>query len=409
MFIASRKKRPHYGWIILAASFLIALLTYGVQYSFGVFLTELEEEFQWTRAMISWVPGLHVSFMCVFGLFAGWFTDRYGPRVIVGIGGFFTGLGLVLTSQVSAPWQLYVYYSFMVGLGIGFCAGPPIFTTVSKWFVERRGLALGIVASGIGLGTIVMAPVARYLISAYSWQTSYLVIGFATWVIIVAALLLKKQPEDIGVLPNGGGSQTRHNPPPELKGLTLSQALRTRALWLLIILFIFAFAGLLMVMYHLVAHAEDIGIPEMTAATFLSVIGATSIPGRILVGSASDKIGRKPVLIFCLLLQAVMMLWLIKSTSVWMFYLFAVIWGFGYGGWAPLMPAITAELFGLRHMGSILGLVAFSFGIGGAAGPALAGHIYTATDSYSTAWLIGAVGMFLAAMIIPLLKVPRTG
>ena len=101
------------------------------------------------------------------------------------------------------------------------------------------------------------------------------------------------------------------------------------------------------------------------------------------------------------------MLWLIKATSVWMLYLFAAIWGFGYGGWAPLMPALTAELFGLRQMGSILGMVSVSFGIGGIAGPAIAGYIFTATSSYSTAWLIGAVGMFLAAMILPLLKAPR--
>jgi MFS family permease len=147
----------------------------------------------------------------------------------------------------------------------------------------------------------------------------------------------------------------------------------------------------------------------MTAATLLSVIAGVSLAGRIAGGISSDRVGTKPVFIFCLLLQGAMMLWLMKATSVWMLYLFAAIWGFGYGGWAPLMTALTAELFGLRRMGSILGMVSVSFGIGGIAGPAIAGYISTATGSYSTAWLIGAIGMFLAAMIIPLLKTPKMG
>lgn len=399
--------RPFYGWIIVAACLLVTTFTYGLQYSFGVFLKPLQEDFEWTRAMTSWVPALYMLFICLFGLVAGWFTDRYGPRAIVGIGGFFIGLGLVLTSRLSAPWQIYIYYSFLVGLGTG-CAGPPVFTTVSRWFLERRGLALGIVTAGIALGTIIMAPLARYLISAYSWRTSFLVIGFAASAIVAAALFLKKQPRE-ALLQGITHEQTKRNPSPELKGLTLAQALRTSTLWLLILLHTLAYIGLLMIMYHLVAHAEDIGIPEMTAATLLSVTASVSLAGRISGGISSDRVGRKPVFIFCLLLQGAMMLWLMKATSVWMLYLFAAIWGFGYGGWAPLMPALTAELFGLRQMGSILGMVSISFGIGGIAGPAIAGHIFTATGSYSTAWLTGAVAMFLAAMIIPFLKAPRMG
>ncbi|MBL7119114.1 MAG: MFS transporter, partial [Dehalococcoidia bacterium] len=370
------------------------------------YLTTLESEFGWTRAMISWVPSLYMFFICVFGVFAGWFTDRYGPKIIAGIGGFFIGLGLVLASYLSSPWQLYIYYSLMVGFGTG-CAGPPIFTTVSRWFVERRGLALGIVATGIGLGTIIIPPVARWLISEYSWQTSFRVIGLAAWVIVIAAtLFLKKEPGE-ATLQSGTDHQTRHYPPPELQGLTLAQALRTSTIWLLIVLFIFGYAGLLMVMYHVVAHAEAIRIPEMTAATLLSAIGGASILGRIPGGMVSDRLGTKPVLVFCLLLQAAMMLWLREATSVSTLYVIVVIWGFGYGGWAPLMPALTAQLFGLRHMGSILGVVSTSFGIGGMAGSAIAGHIFTATDSYSTAFLIGAAVMFLAALIVPFLKAPK--
>lgn len=402
-------RRPYYyGWTIVAACFVVTTFAYGVQYSFfGVFLNPLKEDFEWTPATIAWVPSLFMFFICVFGLFAGWFTDRFGPRLIVGIGGFFIGLGLVLTSLLTAPWQIYVYYSLMVGFGTG-CVGPPIFTTVSRWFVERRGLALGIVATGIGLGTIIIAPAARWLISEYDddWRFPCRVIGFAAWAIIAAALLLKKEP---GEAPPHGrtNDQTRDTSPGAMEGLTLAQAVRTNTLWLLILLHIFAFTGLLMVMYHVVAYAQDMGIAKMTAATLLSVIGGVGIAGRIGGGIASDRLGRKPIFIFALLVQGAMMLWLWKSTSVGTFYVFAAIWGLGYGAWAPLMPALTAELFGLRHMGSILGLVSASFGIGGILGPAIAGNTYTDTDSYSTAFLIGGVVMFLGAMIIPFLKPPK--
>lgn len=396
-------KRPYYGWVIVAACFLITTFVYGLLYTLGVFLRPLQEEFEWTRAMVTWVPALYMLFTCLFGLLAGWFTDRYGPRTIVIVAGFFTGLGLVLTSRLTASWQVYVYYSFMVGAGTG-CAGPPVFTTVSRWFTERRGLALGIVTAGIGLGTVIMAPVARWLISEYGWRTSCLRIGFAASVIIAAGLFLQKEaPQDS----LQAVDRASHRPPPTPQGLTLAQALRTDALWLMIVLHTFAYIGLLMVMYHLVAHAEDIGIAEMTAAGFLSVIGGASLLGRVAGGLSCDRLGAKPVFVFSLLLQAAMMVWLIKATSVWMFYVFAALWGFGYGGWAPVMPALTGELFGLRHMGSILGVVSISFGIGGIAGPMIAGHIFTATGSYNTAWMIGAIAMFLAAMLIPFLRQPK--
>ena len=397
-----------YGWVIVAVSFVIILLTYGVQFSFGVFLDPLQKELGWTRAAISLVPGLFIFTQCIFGLIAGWFTDRYGPRVIVSIGGFFVGLGLVLTSRISAPWELYAYYSFMVGFGVG-CCGNPIFTTVSRWFLSRRGLALGITAAAVGLGTMIMAPVAQSLIDKYGPTTPYLIIGCVAWLIVVAALWLKKQPEDTGELPYGAThDEITSISSVQLRGLTLPQALRTRTLWLLSFMLILANISLMMIIYHLVTYAKDTGISEMTAATLLSVAGGTNILGKILVGMASDKYGRKPLFIFCFLLQAIMIIWLIKSTSTWMFYMFAIFWGLGYGGWMPLMPAITGELFGLRNMGSIMGMAGISLGIGGTIGPVLAGYIVDSTGSYSIALLAGALAMFLAAAVVPLLKKPET-
>jgi len=395
-----------YGWIIVAVSFVITFLTYGVQFSFGVFLDPLQKEFGWTRAAISLVPGLFILSQCIFGLVAGWYTDRYSPRIIVGIGGFFVGLGLVLTSRISAPWELYIYYSLMVGFGVG-CCGTPIFTTVSRWFLSRRGLALGITATAVGLGTMIMAPIAQSLISAYGPKTPYLILGCFSLTMVVAALWLKRQPEDMGELPYGAtNDQLSSIPSIQPRELTLSQALRTGTLWLLFLMLILANMSLMMILYHLVTYAKETGIPEMTAATLLSVAGGTNILGKIVVGIASDKYGRKPLFVICFLIQAAMIIWLIKSTSSWMFYVFATIWGLGYGGWMPLMPAIVGDLFGLRHMGSVLGVAGLSLGVGGTIGPIMAGYIVDSTGCYSPALLAGSLAMFMAAAIVPLLKTP---
>ena len=400
-------RRPYYGWIIVAACTLIVAFTYGVQYSLGVFLKTLQDDFGWSSFMISWVPGLFMFFICVFGLFAGWFTDRYSPRVIVAVGGFFIGLGLVLTSYLTAPWQIYIYYSFIVGLGVG-CCGPPIFTTVSRWIVKQRGLALGIVTAGIAVGTMIMSPAVGWLITEYGddWRMPCRIIGYAAWVIVPTALLLRKQPP--ATLQQAGLEGTDDTTTMEPGGLTLKQALRTRALWLLLVLHIFAFTGLLMVMYYVVAYAEDTVMAGEVAraSTLLTVISGASIAGRLAGGTLSDRIGRKPIFAVCVLLQGVTMIWLAESASVGVLYTAAALWGVGYGGWAPLMTALTAELFGLRHMGSILGVVSLSYGLGGMIGPVIAGSAYTEADSYSIAFLIGAVIMFAAAVIVPFLKQP---
>lgn len=295
-----KQKRYHYARTIVIASFFIVTIAYGVQYSFGVFLKPLEEEFSWTRAMISWVPSLFMFLQCTFAPFTGWFTDRYGPTRIVAIGGFFMGLGLVLTSYISTPWHLYVCYSVLVGVGISTVYNP-VTTTVSCWFTQRRGLALGIVTAGIGLGTVIMSPMAGYLIATYGWRTSYLLMGLAAWLfIITGALFLRKQPGETGAQPYGEKTGPREeNAYVESIGLSLPQALRTTSLQLFVLLGVLSGAAIFIVMYHLVAYAEGMEIPKVTAATFLSAIGGASIIGRISMGMLSDSLGVKAVLTFC--------------------------------------------------------------------------------------------------------------
>ncbi|MCX5998200.1 MAG: MFS transporter [Chloroflexi bacterium] len=406
MIGTARRRRFNYGWLILAASFLIALLTTGVQTSFGVFLKPLQDDFGWTRAAISLVPSLNLLVTCLFFPVAGWIADTYGPKAIVALGGFSAGLGMVLVSRISAPWQLYVYYSLMVGVGVG-CASTPITATVTRWFEKRRGLALGIAQSGTAVGTITLAPLAGYLLSAYGWRTSFLVIGLATGVVVIAAFCLRKQPS-VGALTNDQAADIGTEKAASVEtGLTLTEAVRTKAFWLLFLVYVLSYGTLMMVLYNVVAHAEDAGISEATAASFLSAVGGGNIIGFIAGGMASDRLGRKPVMVFSLVLQSALMILLIKASSIWMFYAFSALWGVITGGWAPLMPTIAGELFGLRRIGSIVGAVSMTYGIGGAIGLVFAGSIFTATGSYTVAFVVGAVALLSSAVIVPLLKPPK--
>lgn len=380
------------------------MIAYGVHYSFGVFFKPLQDEFDWSRAATSSVFSFYQISHCALGMFAGWAIDRYGPRIIVAFGGIAVSAGLLLTSQVNALWQLYIYYGLVLGLGIS-VAWSPVMTTVSRWFIKRRGLALGIVTAGIGLGTVVMSPLASYLISSYSWRISYLIIGISALVIvIIASVFLRKNPQEKGLLPYGEIQNSQNVAVSPSVGISLREAIRTRNLWLLLAMWMLITFGTFMVVTHVVRYAQDTGIPPLTAATILSTIGAASIAGRITMGALSDRIGTRIALTICVVSQAILILWLTTLSDVWEFYLFALLFGFVYAGAIPLFPAITGELFGLGHMGLIFAFVTLGGGIGGALGPLLAGYIFDTTGRYSTAFLIAASLSMISIALLPLLK-----
>jgi len=376
--------QSNYRWVILAATFVGLAFAYGLLYSFGVFLKPLQDDLGWTRDMVSWVPSLFMLFLCITGPFAGWVADKYGPRFIVALGGTLIGLGLILASRVTTPWHLYVYYSLFVGVGVGCCASS-LMPTAMRWFPNHLSTVAGFVACGSSVGTMIMAPVATRAISAYGWRTSSLVIGFCAATLLVVAFILRKPP----IQATGPGAQNA----PQLQGLTLKQALRTRPLWLLFALFVLAYGAFMMVQYHVSAHAQDIGQSKTLAATLLSVIAGVGIGGRLLGGTAADKIGKRSVLAFALALQAVTLALLPSANSSWSLYTFAALWGLGYGMWTPLTASIVGEIFGLKHMASIIGLLGVEYGIGGTIGPSLAGYINTSRGSYDLAFYLGAAAM----------------
>lgn len=386
----------NYRWVALMACFLACGFAYGILYTFGVYLTPIQEDLGWSRSMVSWVAGLQMAVVCIAGVIGGWLADRW-PRAVTLFGAVLMGMGLMLASRVSTPWHLYMYYSLLVGMGIGFAAAP-LMPVAMRWFPHKTGFAVSVVALGSSLGVMAIAPLAARAIDAYGWRTSCLLFGFGAVLVIGAAVLMKGAPADKSEAANAEHS-TAH-----LEGLSISQALRTRSLWVLFAIFGLAYAGMMMVMYHLAAHAEELGHPAMLGAALLSALSIGGIIGRFVGAVASDRMAKKVLLALMLAVQVVALVLLPQATSAWMLYAFAIVFGLCEGVWGPMIASVTGETFGLRYVAGLIGVVAVSYGIGGTIGPTLAGYIFSDSGSYNVAFYIGAAGLALASVLCFFIK-----
>jgi len=406
------KDRLFYGWVVVIACVIITAIIIGITYSFGVFFKSLESDFGLSRGATSGVFSVYMLLYSVFGVLGGWALDRYGPRIIVVFMGLFTGLSLLLTSQANSPWQLFISYGLLLAVGAG-AAYTVVMATASRWFDKKRGLVLGITGSGVGLGILLIPPFATYLIANVGWRMAYIIIGLIAWLIVIpSSRLLRKNPSEIGVLPDGAKSASGEAGIEERKtedstqsaGFSLFQASRTSSFWLLGAIWLLYSFCYLLVLTHIVPNTMDMGISDMEAATVLSLIGGSNIVGRLLMGRVSDSIGRKATAIFCALLVAGAMIWLIWSQDLWMLYLFGIVCGFSFGGLDPCLTALIGDTFGLRSIGVILGALNAAWGIGSAIGPAVGGFVFDVSKSYSMAFLAGALAMLIVALLVALIK-----
>ena len=407
------KDKLFYGWVVVVVFFIAGTAIWGTRFSFGIFFKSIESEFDLTRAATSTILSVYMVLGCVFTFLGGWALDRYGPRIVLLLMGLFTGVSLVLTSQTNSLWQLFITYSLLLSIGTSAIYVVSM-STVSRWFDKKRGLALGIASSGLGLGIVVVAPFATYLISKLDWRMAYFVIGIIAWLIAIPlSRLLRKDPYEIGLLPDGAKSDSvdRRLQKPKNEevsvqptDLSLLQAFRTRSFWLTMFAWVFFAASLFLVVTHLVPHVTDMGFSAEEAASVFSLVGVMIIVGRLLMGIVSDKIGGKMTAIICILLQAGAMVWLLWAWDLWMLYLFAIVCGFTWGGIGPSMATLVGDTFGLRQIGSILGILDGGFGVGAAIGPVIGGLIFDVTNSYFMAFLLGAAALLVVALLIALIR-----
>ena len=370
-----------------------------VFFTFGVFLRPMTVEFNWERGALSAAFSVSMLVSGPFAILSGRLSDKYGPRILVTISGLSVGIGFLLMSQINSLWQAYLIWGLFMGVG-GSCCFIPIISSIPRWFTKKIGIAIGITVAGFGLGGIIAPPLAQWLISTYDWRQSYLILGLVTFIIVIPlAQFMKHSPQRVGLKPYGEDETVKDEQPLVMKRLSIAQAIKTGRFWILgLVQFCFFFCVQVTIV-HIVPHAIDIGISPIIAATITSIIAGTSVIGRLSMGFISDKVGGRLLLITCISLATLALLWLLFAKEIWMLYIFAVIFGVGYGGIVPLLTIISAELFGLGSLGMILAALMFCGTIGGALGAPLAGSLFDITGSYGLAFLICVIICALAIIL----------
>ncbi|MFC1951726.1 MFS transporter [Chloroflexota bacterium] len=402
--IEDKKPRFFYGYIIVAASVVIQLLMLGTYCTFGIFFTPLSSELGWTSAATSGAYSLVYFLFGFLGIVTGRLTDKFGPRIVLIACGLLLGLGYLLMSQVSSIWQLYLFFGVTIGIGMS-GVDVPILSTVARWFVKKRGAATGIAKAGAGIGIFIMPLLANWAISGYGWRSAYVVLGIIALAGVVAtALFLKRDPGQIGLLPDGAAEVETGDSNISTRQFSLREAIGTRQFWLFSAVCFLLIFCMQVALVHIAPHAIELGISATIAATTVSTIGGASILGRIGMGSISDRLGCKSTFIVAISLLIVSLVLLQFAKEAWLFYIFATLYGIAHGAIFTLISPMLAELFGLRSLGAILGVVFFIGTTGGALGPVLSGRIFDVTGSYQLSFLICLALSIIAIVLISFLR-----
>jgi len=411
--MAKRIRQVFWGWYVVLGAFLLLCLSYGVRYSFGVFVHPMFKEYGWPMSVISISASVNILTYSITGIFCGRLADRIAPRWTMTTGAILTAIGFYFLIHAETPSGLYLSYGIVCGvghacLGMVVCAGA-----IGKWFIRKRGFALGISSMGIGVGTMVMGPVAGYIVSAYDWRTGFvffgaLILGFG--VLISQVLMGKTTPEASGLLPDGDPAVREGFGPEALPDDRASASLRPvltdSRFWLLAVCNSLATAALMMTFVHQVAYAVGNQIGNLEAAAALGIVGFTSSAGKFFFGWLCDRLSdAKYAAALGFFLMAIGMGLLIGASTAMVLYLFAVVFGFGYGSMAPVMPYLTADRFGRQVLGAAYGmLIFFVAGFGGSIGPVIGGLIYDRTGSYVNAWLLNLILLMAISVLILALK-----
>ena len=399
---------PFYGWVVVGAGFSVLFMAYGAQFSFGVFFSALLEEFGWSRGALSGAFALYAFGYSGLAVVSGRLTDRWGPRAVIATGGVFLGAGWIAMSATSAIWHPYVFYGVVAAIGMS-TANVPCSATVARWFVRRRGLATGLATAGGSLGAFCLPPLAQILVSGVGWRRAYVIFGAAILLSLnLLAPLMKRDPEGLGLTPDGDSpAETRVAPLETGRDYTMSKAMRTRAFWVLFSLFAATWIPIFAPLVHLVPLARGLGVDPLVAATLVSALGMAGIAGRLIMGSLSDRIGRRSAIGIGLVLQILAFLGFAVAGALPGLYAASIAFGFSYGAVASLFPAIVADFFGREQAGSLVGLLFAMSGSMAALGPLGAGFIYDRTGSYGPAWVASAALNVVALGLLAWARPPR--
>jgi OFA family oxalate/formate antiporter-like MFS transporter len=394
----SSTDRLFYGWIVVAAAFAITFVGFGSAYTFSAFVESLQRDFGASRGSVSLVFSLAGFLYFALGVVSGPLADRCGARSLAMLGMLLVGAGLALASAARSIFEVYAAYGLGVGLGVG-CAYVPAIGAVQRWFVKRRGFASGLAVSGIGVGTLVMPPLASWLIDILGWRNAYLALGgFAAIIGVGMSWLLADDPRDRGTGPDGVPPEANASGPGRA-GASIGEAIRSPQFAGLYAACLISSFGVFVPFVHLVPYALDHHIDQSAAVLLLGAIGVGSTVGRFFLGALADRIGRHSFLLAMFIgMAAALSIWVIAAGFLSL-AVFALLFGIFYGGWVAILPAVVMDHFGGRNVSGIIGFLYTSVAIGTLVGPSTAGFIFDVRHSYTLPILASIGANIIAAGI----------
>ena len=413
-----------YGWVIVGLTFTTSMVTAGISgYGLSFFVVPMSEALGVSRAEFSSITLFRLAAIPIVPLLGMMVDRREGPRLVITIGSICAGLALIASAFVQNMLQFYLTFGIIFGVAMmamgGQLVGPAV---LAKWFVRRRARVMAISAIGVSGGGFVVAPIAGQLVSQLGWRSSWIVLGIGMILIVApaAALLMRRQPSDVGLAPDGipvagargdapatGGIDSTPLGEPYEYPWTVREATRTMAFWALLGAQVLALASLMPILFHQVAYMQDKGFSGGDATLVATLLAGFAIVGKIVYGAIVERVHVRWVLALAMMPAGLSVLLLVTSSSREFLLVYAVAHGLTMGGFMPLMNIALAQYFGRQHMGAIRGAFTPLANVVAAFSPFAVGWMWQLFGNYDIAFVLAGAGWFLGGVVVLLAAEPK--
>jgi MFS family permease len=416
--LENKPYRFYYGWVIVVVSFLTMFLVLGTRSSFGLFYAAVLNEYGWSRAETAGAFSLMMVIHAMMAPVTGILIDRLGPRKLFPLAALVLAVSLAASALITKMWHFYVCVGVFMAIGSNMLSYAPHISRIPRWFFKKKGLASGLVLSGMGLGTLGLALLSGFMIETRGWRQAFFLLGAIIFFVVIPinVFFQRRSPEEVGQ-----GLESLHPRPnhPDDHGLknqrspanlkqypkhwSFKAAFRTLPFWSLNMLCFFQGFFINVIIVHLAVFILDMGFSSMLAASSIGLVGLLSSVGGIIFGIFSDRVGRESAYFLvsgAAVLGIIFLLFIKESSSVIMIYLFVVSYGIGQGGIISVVAAATGDLFPGGSLGKIISMQAVTFGIGSALGAYSGGFFYDHNQSYTVTLLLALTAIIMSAVFL---------
>ena len=405
----SKRGGIFYGWYVVAALFFASFLAIGSRQGFGVFVKTWEEEWGVTTAAISVAAAVGWLANGFSQPLVGFLTDKYGGRPVLVISLAVMAMGTIAVAAVSNVFGLIVLYGFVISFASGGISPSTTGVVIARWFDSRRGTAMSVLIAGGSVGGLVVVPFLSFVLVEFSWQTAWIIVGVLALGLGIPLLLLvvRSRPQDLGLNIDGDASPVEGSDDQQITVQPVGQkfverwqeALESKPIWQLSFAYFVCGITTASISVHYVRWAVSEDISTGTAALAFGVLSGINAGGVLVVGWLSDKFQRKKLLGAVYLVRGLAFLSLIFLPGASALWAFAVIGGMSWLATVPLTASLTADVYGVRNLGTLFGLANMSHQIGGAAAVMLFGWAFTQLGSYDLAFGVGAATLLAAGLV----------